>query len=89
MNSLILSNSQSRQRWNKKKAINRSKKKVRWDQLQIETQGFEEVCRPLLVGFIFNKILGIIGRLMWGVGFIPLSASHELRRMMTLWKKSG
>jgi hypothetical protein len=71
-----------------KKAIDRSKKKIRWDQLQIEAQGLRQVRQTLLGRFVSKKILGFIGILMWGVGFIPPSASHKLRRMMTLLKQS-
>jgi hypothetical protein len=33
-----------------------------------------QVKRPLLVRLVFEMLLGIIGILTWGVGFIPQSA---------------
>jgi hypothetical protein len=76
MNARNLSNRHARQKWNEKKAFDRMKKKVEleWDELQAQAQQMEQVKRPLLVRLASEILLGIIGILAWGVGFIPQSA---------------
>jgi hypothetical protein len=76
MNARILSNPHTRQKHNEKKAFDRVKKKVEleWDELQAQAQQMEQVKRPLLVHLASEILLGIIGILAWGVGFIPQSA---------------
>jgi hypothetical protein len=63
------------QKWNEKKAFDRIKKKVKskWDEFQTQAQQIQEVQRPMLV-CLTSDMLGIIGILAWGVGFIPQSA---------------
>jgi hypothetical protein len=75
MNVRILSNLPARQKRNEKKALDQVKKKVelKWDQLQAQAQRMPQVRRPLLVHLTFEMLLGIIGILAWGVGFIPQS----------------
>jgi iron only hydrogenase large subunit-like protein len=81
MNALILNNPQARQTQNEKKAIDQAKKKVKakWDRLQLEAQGFEEVHQHLLVKFAFDKLLNVINILKWGVGFVLIMPFHELK----------
>jgi hypothetical protein len=76
MNVRILSNPHARQKRNEKKALDQMKKKVesKWDKLQTQLQQMEHVKWPLLVHLAFDMLLGIIGILEWGVGFIPQSA---------------
>ncbi len=76
MNVQILNNPHVRQKQNEQKALDKMKKKVEleWDELQAQTQQMEQVKRLLLVRLTFEILLGIIGILAWGVGFIPQSA---------------
>jgi hypothetical protein len=53
----------------------KKKVKLEWDKLKTQVQQMEHVRWPLLVHLAF-KMLGIIGILAWGVGFIPQSAWH-------------
>jgi hypothetical protein len=82
MNVRILSNLPARQKRNEKKALDQVKKKVelKWDQLQAQAQRMPQVRRPLLVHLTFEMLLGIIGILAWGVGFIPQSAWAHLEK---------
>jgi hypothetical protein len=52
----------------------KKKEKLEWSELQAQAQQMEQVKRPLLVCLAFKILLGIIGILAWGVGFIPQSA---------------
>jgi hypothetical protein len=47
---------------------------LKWDELQAQTQQMPQVRQPLLVRLTSEMLLGIIGILAWGVGFIPQSA---------------
>jgi hypothetical protein len=80
MNVHILNNSHARQKQNKKKALDRMKKKVEleWDELQTQAQQMEQVKQPLLVRLTSKMLLSIIGISTWGVGFIPHSAWAHL-----------
>jgi hypothetical protein len=86
MNARILSNPYARQKWNEKKVPNRVKKKTKleWDELQAQAQQMEHVKQPLLVRLAFEILLGIIGILAWGVGFIPQSAWAHLEKYKNL-----
>jgi uncharacterized protein YfkK (UPF0435 family) len=76
MNIRILNNPHAKQKRNEKKALYKMKKKekLEWSELQAQAQQMEQVKRPLLVCLAFKILLGIIGILAWGVGFIPQSA---------------
>ncbi len=80
MNAHILSNPHVRQKQNEKKTLDQVKKKVelKWDELQAYMQQMEQVKRPLFVHLASKMMLGIIGILAWGVGFIPQSAWAHL-----------
>jgi hypothetical protein len=67
---------------NEKKALDRVKKKaeLEWDELQAQMQQMEQVKWPLLVHLTFKILLGIIGILAWGVGFIPQSAWAQFEK---------
>jgi hypothetical protein len=82
MNVRILSNPHTRQKRNEKKALDRMKKKaeLEWDELQAQVQQMEQVKQPLLVHLASEILLGIIGILTWGVGFIPQSAWARLEK---------
>ncbi len=56
------------------------KKKLEWDELQVQAQQMEQVRWPLLVCLSFKILLGIIGSLASGVGFIPQSAWVHLEK---------
>jgi hypothetical protein len=47
----------------------------------------EQVKQPLLVHLVSEILLGIIGILAWGVGFIPQSAWVQLERTRTLLRQ--
>jgi len=80
----------------------KKKMQLKWDELQTQAQQMEHVKWPLLVCLTF-KMLGIIGILEWGVGFIPQSAWVHLEKdesllrqfeqvklpMQSLWKLHG
>jgi hypothetical protein len=57
-------------------ALDRMKKKMesKWNKFQTQVQQMEHVKWPLLVCLAFEMLLGIIGIMEWGVGFIPQSA---------------
>jgi len=44
---------------------------LKWDELQTQAQQMEHVKQPLLIHLTSKMLLGIIGILAWGVGFIP------------------
>jgi hypothetical protein len=52
----------------------KNKIKLEWDELKAQAQQMSYVRQPLLVRLAFEMLLGIIGILAWGVGFIPQSA---------------
>jgi hypothetical protein len=58
------------------------KKKVelKWYELQAQAQQMPHVKWPLLVRVTSEMLLGIIGILAWGVGFIPQSAWAHLEK---------
>jgi hypothetical protein len=58
----------------------KKKVEIEWDWLQLEAQGLEEVHWPLLVRFIFDKLLGIINIPKCGVGFILRSAFSRIEK---------
>jgi hypothetical protein len=62
------------------------KKKVelKWYELQAQAQQRPQVKRILLVSLTFEMLLGIIGILAWGVGFIPQSAWVHLEKNQNL-----
>jgi hypothetical protein len=76
MNVCISNNLHARGKCNEKKAFDWIKKKTefKWDELQTQVQQLQEVSQPLLVCLTSNFLLGIIGIIAWGVGFIPQSA---------------
>jgi hypothetical protein len=61
----------------------------KWDKLQTQLQQMEHVQWPLLVRLAYEMLLGIIGILEWGVGFIPQSAWVCLEKdenlLETIW----
>jgi hypothetical protein len=91
MNARILNNPHARQRRNEKKVFYRVKKKAKleWDEFQAQAQQMEQVKRPLLVRLASEILLGIIGILARGVGFIPQSAWARLEKdenlVETIW----
>jgi len=58
------------------------KKKVelKWDELQTQVQQMEQVKWLFLVCLTSKILLGIIGVLVWGMGFIPQSAWVHLEK---------
>jgi len=90
-NAHILIDLHARQKWNEKKALDLVKKKtkLKWDELQAQTQQMPQVRQPLLVCLAFKKLLGIIRILARGVGFISQSAWAHLKGMKTLLKQFG
>jgi len=52
----------------------KKKTKLEWDELQAQVQQMEQVKRLLLVCLNSKILLGIIGILTWGMGFIPQNA---------------
>ncbi len=91
MNAQILSNPHVKQKQNEKKALDKMKKKAKleWDELQAQVQEMEQAKRPLLVRLTSEILLGIIGILAWGFGFIPQSAWARLEKdknlVETIW----
>jgi hypothetical protein len=71
----MLNNPHTKQKWNEKKAFDQVKKKTKpkWDEFQTQAQQMQ-VHQPWLVCLSSDMLLGIIGILAWGVGFIPQSA---------------
>ncbi len=61
---------------------NKVKKKaeLEWDEFQTQAQQMKEVKQPLFVHLTSKILLGIIGILAWGVGFIPQSAWARLEK---------
>ncbi len=82
LNARILSNPHVRQKWNEKRVFKWMKKKAKleWDEFQVQVQQMEQVRWPLLVCLTSKILLGIIGILAWGVGFIPQSAWVHLEK---------
>ncbi len=62
------------------------KKKVelKWYELQAQAQQMPQVKWPLLLPLTFEILLGIIGILARGVGFIPSSAWAHLEKQENL-----
>jgi hypothetical protein len=58
----------------------KKKAKLEWDEFQVQAQQMEQVRWPLLVCLTSKILLGIIGILAWGVGFIPQSAWVHLEK---------
>ncbi len=52
----------------------KKKAKLEWDEFQAQVQQMEQVKQLLLVCLNSKILLGIIGILTWGMGFIPQSA---------------
>ncbi len=67
----------------------KKKAELKWDELQAQAQQMEQVKQPLLVHLTSEILLGIIGILAWGVGFIPQSAWAHLEKdenlVETIW----
>jgi hypothetical protein len=82
MNRQILSNPHARQKWHEKKVLDKVEKKVelKWDELQAQVQQMEWVKRPLLVRLVSKIMLGIIGILAMGMGFILQNALARLEK---------
>jgi hypothetical protein len=58
----------------------KKKVKLEWDKFEVQAQQMEQVRWPLLVCLSFKILLGIIGNLALGVGFIPQSAWVHLEK---------
>jgi len=56
----------------------KKKAKLEWDELQTQAQQMEQIKWPLLVHLTSKMLLGIIGILACGLGFIPQSAWAHL-----------
>jgi hypothetical protein len=57
---------------------------LKWYELQAQAQQMSQVKQPLLVCLTSEMLLGIIGILAWGVGFIPQSAWAHLEKYENL-----
>jgi hypothetical protein len=67
----------------------KKKTKLKWDELQAQTQQMEQVKLPLSVRLAFEILLGIIGVSAWGWGSSHKVHGRTLKRTKTLLRHFG